>query len=481
MPSHSELIKADAVTVVDLLQRGEVTPHDLLDALEARIAAVDGAVNALPTLCFERAHAHADRLMRLPVSERGPLAGLPVPIKDLLAVKGVRTTQGSPIHADDIPARSDILVERLEANGGIVYAKSNTPEFGAGANTFNEVFGATRNPWNLARSAAGSSGGAAAALASGTAWVAHGSDTGGSLRNPASFCGIVGMRPSIGRVASYPAAKIDRTLGVQGPMARNVEDLALLLDAMTGEHPADPRSLPVLARPFRETMKSQTRPRRVAYSATLGITPVDPEIARVTRAAAERLAGEGVIVEDAHPDLAEANDCFHVLRAFDFFISKAALLRTKRDLLKPEIIWNIEEGAKLTMADIERAEAQRVALAARMLAFFEKYDLLLTPATIVAAFPVEQRYLAECAGQKFDNYIEWLAIASAITLACCPGLSLPCGFTAEGLPVGLQVVAPPRAEARVLAGAKLLEDLLGLKASTPIEPRAPAERRAKTA
>jgi amidase len=264
MPSHNELIKTDAVTLVSLLQRGQVTPHDLLDALEARIAAVDGRVNALPTLCFDRARAHADRLMRLPVSERGPLAGLPVPIKDLIAVKGVRTTQGSPIYADHIPGRSDILVERLETNGGIVYAKSNTPEFGAGANTFNEVFGATRNPWNLARSAAGSSGGAAAALASGTAWVAHGSDTGGSLRNPASFCGIVGMRPSIGRVARNPAAKIDRTLGVQGPMARNVDDLALLLDAMTGEHPADPLSLLAPARPFREAMKAQAKPRRGA-------------------------------------------------------------------------------------------------------------------------------------------------------------------------------------------------------------------------
>ncbi len=481
MPSHSELIKATAATVVDLLRRGEVTPHDLLDALEARIAAVDGRVNALPTLCFDRARAHADRLTRLPVSERGLLAGLPVPIKDLIAVGGVRTTQGSPIYADQIPARSDILVEHLEANGGIVYAKSNTPEFGAGANTFNEVFGATLNPWNLARSAAGSSGGAAAALASGTAWVAHGSDTGGSLRNPASFCGIVGMRPSIGRVARNPSAKIDRTLGVQGPMARNVEDLALLLDAMSGEHPADPLSLPALARPFRESMKDQPKPRRVAYSATLGITPVDPEVARITRAAAERLAGEGILVEEAHPDFSEAHECFHVLRAFDFCISRGALLRTKRDLLKPEIVWNTEEGLKLTMADIERAEAQRVAFVARTLKFFETYDLLLTPATIVAAFPVEQRYLTECAGHKFDNYVEWLAIAYAITVACCPALSLPCGFTAEGLPVGLQVVAPPRAEARVLAGAKLIEDMLGLKAVTPIEPRAPMERQVKTA
>jgi amidase len=311
--------------------------------------------------------------------------------------------------------------------------------------------------------------------------VAHGSDTFGSFCNAAIFCGIVGMRPSIGRVARNPAAKIDRTLGVQGPMARNVDDLALLLDAMTGEHPADPLSLPAPARPFREAMKAEAKPRRVAYSATLDITPVDPEVARVTRAAAERLAREGITVEDAHPDLAEAHECFMALRAFDFCMTKAALLRTKRHLLKPEVVWNIEEGLRLTMADIERAEAQRVTLAARMLAFFETYDLLLTPATIVAAFSVEQRYLAECAGENFDNYGTWLASAYAITTACCPALSLPCGFTAEGLPVGLQVVAPPRAEARVLAGAKLLEDLLGLKTATPIEPRAPMERQAKTA
>jgi len=482
MPNQRDLVKADACAVVDLLRRGEVTPHDLLDALEARIAAVDGKVNALPTLCFERARAHADRLMRLPVAERGPLAGLPVPIKDLTAVAGVRTTHGSRIFADHVPARSDILVERLEANGGIVYAKSNTPEFGAGANTFNDVFGATLNPWNLSRSAAGSSGGAAAALATGMAWVAHGSDMGGSLRNPASFCGVVGLRPSIGRVAHTPEFQIDRTLSVQGPMARNIEDLALLLDAMTGEHPADPLSLLAPAQTFRDVLRAPARPRRVAYSATLGITPVDPEVARVTRAAADRLAAEGIVVEEAHPDLSEAHACFQVLRAVDFVVTKAAHLRNHRDLVKPEIIWNIEAGLKLTPADIERAEAQRVALAARMLAFFETYDLLLTPATIVAAFPVEQRYLAECAGHKFGNYIEWLAIAYAITLACCPALSLPCGFTAEGLPVGLQIAAPPRAEARVLAGAKLLEDLLGLRGAVPIEPRAPAaQRHARTA
>src|SRR5437868_8285453 len=224
------LVRETACAIVGKLKSGEVTPLDLLDVLEERIAEVDGKVNALPTLCFDRARKHAAELMKKPKSERGLLAGMPVPIKDLINVAGVLTTQGSPIYKDNVPAKSDILVEHLENNGGVIYAKSNTPEFGAGANTFNEVFGATRNPWDTSRSASGSSGGAAAALASGTAWLAHGTDMGGSLRNPASFCGVVGLRPSIGRVPHSPAFKIDRNLTVHGPMARNVEDIALFLD-----------------------------------------------------------------------------------------------------------------------------------------------------------------------------------------------------------------------------------------------------------
>ncbi|MGO8912119.1 MAG: amidase [Bradyrhizobium sp.] len=471
MSSDQALVRATACAIVDKLKTGEVTPLDLLDVLERRIAEVDGPVNALPTLCFDRARAHAKALMQKPVGDRGLLAGLPIPIKDLTNVAGVLTTQGSPIYKDNVPARSDLLVEHLEGHGGVVYAKSNTPEFGAGANTFNEVFGATRNPWDLSRSAAGSSGGAAAALATGMAWLAHGSDMGGSLRNPASFCGIVGLRPSIGRVAHTPVAKIDRNLGVQGPMARNVEDLALMLDAMSGEHPADPLSLPSLPSSFLSAARSGQGPKRIAYSPDLGITPVDPEVAAITRKAASRFAEAGAIVEEAHPDLREAHECFHVLRAFDFAISKAALLRDKRDQLKPEVIWNIEEGLKLSVAQLERAEAQRVTMTARMLEFFATYDLLLTPATIVAPFPVENRYVAECAGHKFGNYVEWLGIVYAITLVCSPALSLPCGFTASGLPVGLQMVAAPRGEAQLLAGAKVLEDILGLRGTTPIDPR----------
>ena len=467
----SDLIGASAVQLVARLRSGEITPHDCLDALEQRIAAVDGAVNALPTLCFDRAHDHADRLLAEAPAGRGLLAGLPVAIKDLSKVAGVRSTSGSPIFADLVPETSDITVEMLENEGGVVYAKSNVPEFGAGANTFNPIFGATRNPWNLARSAAGSSGGAAAALASGTAWLAHGSDLGGSLRNPASFCGIVGMRPTPGRCAATHFAQTDNTLGVQGPMARNVADLALMLDAMGGAHHGDVLSKPRPDKAFLSAAQSEWKPKRVAYSVDLGITPVDRQVAAVTKAAAERLSRDGVIVEDAHPDFTGAHDCFHVLRAHAFVTSLGGLYDAHRDKLKPDVIWNIEEGLKLSALDVSRAHRHRAHLSRTLDAFLQTYDLLLTPATITAAFPIEQIYLAECDGKTLDNYILWLAIAYAITLCGAPAISVPCGFTPEHLPVGLQVVARCNDDARAIAGAAWVERVLDIGPKTPIDPR----------
>ena len=467
----NELLRQHATTVVSRLKAGEITPFDCLDALEARIAEVDPKVNALPTLCFDRARAEAASLMKKPLAERGPFCGLPIPIKDLNDVKGVRSTQGSPIYANRIAEESDILVEHLERNGGIVYAMSNTPEFGAGANTFNEVFGRTLNPWNRTRSAAGSSGGAAVALATGMAWVAHGSDMGGSLRNPASFCGVVGMRPSPGRVAMSVFSKIDGTLGLDGPMARNVEDLALLFDAMVGAEPGDPLSLPKEDVSYLAAAQSKQKPKRVAVSRDLGITPVDPEVAALVMKAARRLEAEGVIVEEAHPDFSEAHECFQVLRALSFATGMKSLLENHRDKLKPEVIWNIEKGLNLTGAEIATAEAQRGAMFKRTLDFFKTFDLLLCPATIVAAYPVEQRYLAECNGHKFATYIDWLAIVYAITNVACPAISIPMGFTSEKLPAGLQIVAPPRGEAALLGGAGFIEGLLGFRDITPIDPR----------
>jgi amidase len=472
--SSAALTDLSALAVVDLLGKGDVTPLDCLDALEARIGLVDQAVNALPTLCWDRARRAAKAVMARPVAERGPLRGLPVAIKDLTDVAGVRTTYGSPAFADHVPEVSDPLVERLEAEGAVIYAKTNTPEFGAGANTFNEVFGATVNPWNTALSAAGSSGGSAVALATGTAWLAHGSDLGGSLRNPASFCGIVGMRPSPGRVATFPGVPIDRLLSVQGPMARTVEDCAFFLDMLSGEDIRDPVSLPKPETPFLDAARTGWRPKRVAFSADLGITPVDPEVAALCLKAAMRFSELGCDVIEDHPDFSGAHDTFNVLRAKNFAISKKQLLETKRDLLKPEVIWNIEKGLALTMEDHARAEARRATLYQRTIDFFGRFDIICTPATIVPPFPVGNRYVESCNGVQFDNYVHWLAIAYAFTLVGCPAISIPCGFTRAGLPVGLQIAARPRSDGRVLAAARALEEVLGLRGATPILPKAPA-------
>jgi amidase len=467
----TDLTRLTAVEVTDLLRIGAISPFDCLDALEKRISAVNAPVNALVTLCFERARNHAKRLMELPMPDRGRLAGLPVPIKDLSDVAGVRSTQGSPIFQNKIASESDILVRHLEGEGGIVYAMSNTPEFGAGAHTFNEVFGITRNPWDTRLSAAGSSGGAAVALATGMAWVAHGSDMGGSLRNPASFCGVTGMRPSPGRVAASVFSKIDGTLGVEGPMARNVADLALLFDAMVGAEQGDLLSLPREDMSFLAASQSGWKPKRVAVSRDLGISPVDPGIADLVLAAARKLEREGVIVEEAHPDLPNAMHCFQTLRAVGFATGMRQLLLDHRDKLKPEVIWNIEKGLKLTGDEIARAEAERGHLFRSFHNFFETYDLLLCPATIVPPFPVEQRYPTHCNGTEFVTYVDWLLIVGAITLCACPAISIPCGFSHDTMPVGLQIVAPNRSEAQLLAGAAFIEEVLALGPLTPIDPR----------
>ena len=481
MAVDQSLIDSTATEVVQLLKSGQVSPLELLDVLEDRIAAVDGAVNALPTRCFERARENAKSLMSRPVEQRGLLAGMPVAIKDLDPVAGVRTTWGSPIYADFVPERSDCLVERLEENGGVIYAKSNTPEFGAGANTFNDVFGATRNPFDTSRSCAGSSGGSAVALATGQAWLASGSDLGGSLRNPASFCSIVGFRPSPGRVAhggagpgAYPSdlpGVPGQPFSVAGPMARNVADTALLLDAMVGHHPADPISLPATGHSHVDAVAARKRPRKIAFSRDLGVTPVDPEVADICASAACVFESLGCAVEEAHPDFSGVQDIFQTWRAILFYVSKKHLLETRRDQLKPEVIWNIEQAAAITVDDLARVEIARANYQARALAFFSEYDLLVCPATIVPPYPVEQRYVERLGDHVFTNYVEWLTVAYAITLTGYPALSVPAGFTASGLPVGLQIVAGPRGEADLLAAAGLFEEAAGLDNPVPIDPR----------
>jgi amidase len=477
MTDSSELARLSAQAVVRLLRQGKVSPLELIDAALARIAATDGVLNALPTLCADRARDRARRLMESASAVApGPgwLGGLPLAVKDLNDVAGVRTTYGSPIHADNVPARSDILVERLEANGGVVLAKSNTPEFGAGANTFNAVFGETLNPWNPRLTVGGSSGGSAAALAAGQVWLATGSDLGGSLRTPASFCSVVGLRPSPGRVPHGPEARPFDTLSVDGPMGRTVGDVALMLDAMVARHPEDPLSLDLPQQPFQIAAAERRRPLRVAFSPDIGIAPVDDEVRALCATAATRFGEAGVVVEEACPDFSGAVETFGVLRALGFVAGHREHYEKHRDKLKPEVIWNIERGLALTASDIARAELARGALHHRVVEFFRSYDLLLCPAACVPPFDVKVRWLKELNGVAFDNYVEWIRITYAVTLTSCPALSLPCGFTRDGRPVGLQMVARPRGEAELLGAAAALEEILDIAKLVPIDPRPPS-------
>lgn len=468
------LWRLSATEAVQLLRKGEVSPLELIDAAAERIVATDGHINALPTLCLERAREHARRIMAAEKDIERPepwLGGLPVAVKDLVDVAGVRTTHGSPIYSDNISERSDYMVERLESHGAIVIAKSNTPEFGAGASTFNEVFGKTRNPWNVTKSVAGSSGGAAAALASGQVWLADGSDLGGSLRTPASFNGVIGLRPSPGRVPRGPRAMPFGNLSTNGPMARTASDAALYLDVLSGWHPGDPHSFERPNEPFTDAVKARRVPKRVAYSPDLGLFPVDREVAQICGSSAVQFEALGVTVEMACPDFSGAVEIFQTLRAASFAGEMADLSAERRADLKPEVIWNIEKGQALSAEDIGRAEAERGALYERIVDFFDDYDLLLTPAAIVPPFDVDWRYVEEVDGHRFDSYIDWVGIAFAITVTGCPALSAPAGLTATGLPVGLQIVGPPRGEAAILTAAAFLEELTGLHAHLPIDPR----------
>jgi len=473
MAKGDDLIRMTARQVVALLERRQVSPLELIDAAMARIEAVDGAVNALPIRSIERAREQARRLPRPPEDRRGWLGGLPLAIKDSMDVAGMRSTHGSPIYADHVPAASDLQVEALEGRGGIVLARSNAPEFAAGSNTFNEVFGSTLNPWNTAMTCGGSSGGSAVAVATGEVWLANGSDLGGSLRIPASFCSVVGLRTSPGLVPQGPAKHLYDGLAVSGPMARNIGDLGLMLDAMAVFDARDPLSVEPPARPFLEGVDEAGKhpPRRVGFSRDLGFLPVDAEVAGIAEAAAWRFAERGAAVEAAGPDFSGASEIFQTLRAVRFAANYAPLLPEHRARIKPDVIWNIEKGLKLDGEAVGRAMRERAALYSRVVRFFAEYDLLATPAVIVPPFPVGQRYVEEVAGRRFDNYVDWLGMSYAVTLVGCPALSLPCGFTRSGLPVGIQLVGRPRGERHLLAVAALLEEQLGLARLLPIEPR----------
>ncbi|HET9403348.1 MAG TPA: amidase, partial [Burkholderiales bacterium] len=467
-----ELWKLSAVEVVGLLRQKKVSPLELIDVAAARIEATNPKINAFVTLCYDRAREHAGRLAKSPPAEVPPhyLYGLPIGVKDGTDVAGVRCTSGSRIYADRIAPASDIVVERLEANGAIVIGKTNLPEFAAGGNTFNDVFGATLNPWDVRTTSSGSSGGSAAALASGQVWFATGGDFGGSIRTPSSYCSTTGLRPSPGMVPRASKQPYN-PLSVEGPMARNVADTALMFDCEAGWHPLDPLSQVGPHPSFSAAAARPKKPLRVAFSTDLGIArAVDREVRGVCKAAAEKLARDGVAVEEAHPDLADAEKTFLTLRGAVFIGRHAELMKKHRHLYKQEIIDNLEFGLRLTPTEIVAAEVAQGELIRRTARWFEHYDMLICPAVSCPPFDVKMRYPETVDGVKLEGYMGWLVLTCAISATSCPVVSLPGGFTASGLPIGLQLVGPPRSEARLLAMASYVESLLDLQPRTPIDP-----------
>lgn len=476
MSDHEDLIALSACEAVTRLRAGEVSPVELVDAAAARIEAVNPAVNAIPTLCLDQAREAAQTIVQPENPEPGWLGGLPVVVKDLNEVAGVRTTYGSPIFAENVPERDEVMVETLKRRGAIVIGKANTPEFGSGANTFNEVFGKTRNPWNTDMTCGGSSGGSAVSVATGMSWLATGNDLGGSLRTPASFCSIVGLRPSVGRVAHGAGLMwqdIHQTLVAEGPLGRSVADVALMLDAQCGYDPRDPKSLHAPAMPFLQAAQEPRAPKRIGYTPDLGIGPVDREVAQICAAAAARFSEAGAEVSEAAPDFTGAMDTFQTLRAALFATIAAPLLDNHRDQLKPEMVWQIEKGMAFSAGDVGRASIARTKLYERVLNWFGDYDLLALPAAIVPPFDVDIRYVEQVGDHRFDNYVDWIYITYAITLTGCPAISVPAGFTASGLPVGIQLVGRPFGEAELLSYAARLEEILGLEQRTPIDPMTP--------
>lgn len=472
-----ELIRLTAREAVRRLSNGDITPLDLIDAAEKRIAACEPAINALPTLCLDRARDHARQLMqgkrREATGEPGWLAGLPLAIKDVNDVAGVRTTYGSPIFKDHVPETSHPVVERIERKGGIVIAKSNTPEFASGGSTFNEVFGRTSNPWNTSLTPGGSTGGGAAALAAGEVWLAHGSDHAGSLRRPAAYCSVVGLRPSPGRVTRGTSNNLYAPLSVQGPMARNIGDLALFLDTMAGFCPRDPQTFDAPARSFLSAAEAPTPPRRVAWTDSFGgAFPVDRETRDICRAALAHFKAMGAEIEEAFPDPGEIAEAFMVLRAQSYVVDRELMIEQHRDQFKADIIWNTELGLKSTPSRIAWAERERAAFYRRVSAFYATCDVLVMPGASTPAFDVTKRMPARIDGEPLDNYLGGSLVTAIPTLMGVPSLVLPCGFDQFGRPVGLQMVGPPRGEAPLLAAAALFESAAGLAGMVPIEPRA---------
>ena len=457
--TQTPLYFESATKLASMLAKKKISAREVLEVHLKQIERVNPKVNAIVTLVAEQAQAKAKECDEAAARGQllGPLHGLPVAHKDLRDSKGIRTTYGSPIFKDHVPTADAAIVARIRAGGAVSLGKTNVPEFGAGSQTFNPVFGATKNPHDLTKTCGGSSGGAAVALACGLVPIADGSDTGGSLRNPAAFCGVVGLRPSPGRVPALPTSSAWNTLSVVGPMARNVADCAFLLSAIAGPDARSPLSIHEPGERFRAPLGRSFKSVRVAWFKDLGGIPFDRKLRAVIDGHRKTFESLGCIVEEAEPDFSGADEAFRVLRGLSFYQQHAAKAKQYRSMIKATVLEEVDLGAKLTSADVARADALRSALYQRVGEFFGKYEFFLLPATQVPAFDINQEYVTEIEGRKLGNYIDWMRACYYISVLHNPAISVPAGFTPEGLPVGLQIVGRHQDDWGVLQMAHAFE------------------------
>ena len=456
----NELCAKTAVELRNLIDEKKISAVELLDVHLEQIALTNPSLNAIVTLVPDHAQQMAAKIDHQIAKGENPglLAGLPMAHKDLVQTKGIRTTFGSRLFEDFVPKENALVVQRLINAGGITVGKTNVPEWGAGSQTFNDVFGETKNPFDLTRTCGGSSGGAAVALAARMLPLADGSDMGGSLRNPASFCNVVGFRTSPGRVPVYPVRDGWSNLSVLGPMARTVADCALMLAAITGPDDRNPISLPDSAELFLQTLESNQKGTRVAFSPDFGgQLPVEPAVQHVITQGMKVFSDLGCKVNENCPDFSGADEVFKTLRAWTFASQHGEGVRLHPEYYKETIIWNVEAGLKLSATDVSAANNLRTDIYQRVNTFFQDYDFLVLPVSQVTPFPLSDEYVTSINGTRMETYIDWMKSCYYITVTGLPAISIPCGFTPEGLPVGIQIIGKRLQDLAVLRIAYAFE------------------------
>lgn len=459
MSDSTELVFKTARQQAKLIADGEILSEELVNAHLDQIERLNPAVNAMVTMVAESALEQACEadMARIDGEEMGPLYGLPIAIKDLQNTKGILTTQGSLIYKDFVPESDALIVERVKKAGAIVIGKSNTPEFGAGSQTFNAVFGSTKNPYDVGKTCGGSSGGAGVALATGMTTIATGSDLGGSLRNPAAWSNVVGIRPSPGRVPSVGGDLGWLNLSTDGPMGRTVDDVALQLSVMAGDDARSPLSLRESGTGYAGSLGRDFKDVRIAWSKDLGGRPIDAENSRVTESVKHVFDDLGLIIDDDEPDFSTTDEIFQVLRAYSFAIKHETHLRDHPEKLKKTVRWNAEQGLKQSAIDVAHAERLRTRLWEQLLGFFDKYEFLAMPVTSVPPFSIDLEYPNDINGVVPETYLDWMWPCYTVSVTALPAMSIPAGFTKDGLPVGLQLVGRPRDEMGLLQLASAFE------------------------